>query len=65
MDQKERLERLVWGLEISIPDMESRLSFYKEGDLESLYARKQLEAMRQQLEGSKKELEELNRKASA
>lgn len=59
MDRKEQLQRLIMGLEMSIPDFQGRLEYYEPDDLEGKYARKFLAAMEENLEKARKELAEL------
>ncbi len=56
MDRREYLERVIMGLEMSIPDFESRLKYYKEGDVEKKYAEKFLASMTENLAKYKEEL---------
>jgi len=56
MDRREYLERVITGLEMSIPDFEGRLKYYKEGDVEKKYAEKFLASMSENLAKYKEEL---------
>ena len=59
MERREYLERVIQGLEMSIPDFESRLKYYKDGDLEKKYAEKFIGSMQENLAKYKDELETL------
>jgi exonuclease VII small subunit len=59
MERREYLERVIMGLEMSIPDFRSRLQYYKDGDLEKKYAEKFLASMEENLAKYKSELAEL------
>ncbi|OIO11208.1 MAG: hypothetical protein AUJ52_02360 [Elusimicrobia bacterium CG1_02_63_36] len=59
MERREYLERVIMGLEMSIPDFKSRLQYYKDGDLEKKYAEKFLLSMEENLSKYKAELASL------
>jgi len=59
MERREYLERVIMGLEMSIPDFEGRLKYYKDGDLEKKYAEKFIGSMNDNLAKYKAELETL------
>ncbi len=59
MERREYLERVIMGLEMSIPDFESRLKYYKDGDVEKKYAEKFVASMQDNLAKYKMELENL------
>jgi hypothetical protein len=63
VDPRERLERLVMGLEQSIPDMKNRLQWIPPDDLEYKYTQKFVAAMEDQLAKARKDLEEFGTKA--
>ena len=60
LPRRQYLERLIIGLETSIPDFRDRLRFYAPDDLELKYARKFLAAMEESLEKARKELDSLS-----
>lgn len=60
--RREYLERLIMGLEQSIENQKFEIPYYKEGDLQLVYAKKFLAAMEQQLKDARKELAELEAK---
>ncbi len=62
MDRKTILERTIMGLEMSIPDMQSRIKYYPPDDLEGRYAKKFLSSMEENLEKARQELSELRKK---
>ncbi len=63
-DRKDYLERLIMGLEQTIENQKFEIPYYKEGDIQLVYAKKFLAACEDNLASAKKELEEL-RKAGA
>lgn len=63
MDPRERLERLIMGLEQSIPDMKNRLQWIPPADLEYKYTEKFVATMEAQLAKARQELDELDKKA--
>jgi hypothetical protein len=52
----DRLERLIMGLEMSIPDMKSRLGYCSD-EVEKRYTAKFIASMEEQLEKARTELE--------
>lgn len=64
-NRKEYLQRLVMGLEQAIENQKFEIPYYKEGDLQLVYAKKFLAACEKQLEDAKKELAELERQAAS
>lgn len=63
MERRQYLERLVMGLEQSIPEQKSRIQYYENGDLEKRYAERFLKSMGESLEKARRELTELERGA--
>lgn len=63
MDPRERLERLIMGLEQSIPDMRNRLQWIPPDDLEYKYTQKFVATMEEQLVQARKDLEALGKPA--
>lgn len=63
VDPRERLERLIMGLEQSIPDMKSRLQWIPPDDLEYKYTQKFVATMEDQLVQARKDLEALGKPA--
>ncbi|TBR22205.1 hypothetical protein EPO15_08555 [bacterium] len=62
MDPRERLERLIMGLEQSIPDMKNRLQWIPPDDLEHKYTQKFVATMEEQLAKARLDLEALGKK---
>ena len=58
-DRKEYLRRLVMGLEQAVENTKFEIPYYKEGDLQLVYAKKFLAAAEQNLAKARKELDEL------
>jgi len=58
-DRREYLQRLIMGLEQTIENQKFEIPYYKEGDLQLVYAKKFLAACEDNLARAKKELEEL------
>lgn len=63
MDPREKLERLIMGLEQSIPDMKSRLQWIPPDDLEYKYTEKFVATMEAELVKARKDLDELDKQA--
>lgn len=61
MEAKERLERIIMGLEQSIPEMRGRLEWYPPDNLERKYTEKFVASMEAELVKAKKELEGLGK----
>ncbi|MDE2292621.1 MAG: hypothetical protein KGL53_11115 [Elusimicrobia bacterium] len=61
MEARERLTRLVMGLEMSIPEMRERLQWIPEGDLERKYTEKFIVSMEAELAKAKAELAALKK----
>ena len=61
MDARERLERIIMGLEQSIPEMRGRLEFFPPDDLERRYTEKFVVSMEAELAKAKKELADLGK----
>ena len=60
-DRKEHLERLIMGLKQSIESTKFELPYYKEGDLQLIYAKKFLTASEAELVRAEAELAELSK----
>ncbi len=60
MDRRQHLERLIMGLEQSIPDLKSRVRYDEDGDLEKKYTERFLKSMEENLGKSRRELAELD-----
>ncbi len=65
MDRSEILERMIMGLEQQIPELQERMKYYEKDDLELQYSKKFIVSMRENLEKSRKELNELREKEKA
>ena len=61
MDPRERLERLIMGLEQSIPEMRARLQYIPPEDLERKYTEKVVASMEEELAKARRELEALDK----
>lgn len=61
MDARERLERIIMGLEQSIPEMRGRIQYFPPGDLERKYTEKFVASMEAELAKAKRELEALGK----
>ncbi len=64
MDPRERLERLIMGLEQSIPEMRARLQYIPPEDLERKYTEKFVASMEEELAKARRELEALDKAGS-
>ena len=60
-DRKEHLERLIMGLKQSIESTKFELPYYKEEDLQLIYAKKFLTASEAELVRAEAELAELSK----
>lgn len=61
MDARERLERIIMGLEQSIPEMRGRIQYFPPEDLERKYTEKFVASMEAELAKAKRELEALGK----
>ena len=62
MSPKQQLERLISGLEMSLQNTTFELKYAEPGSIEEKYTKKFLDAVKEHLERSKKELAELQQK---
>ena len=62
-DRRDYLERLIMGLEQTIENQKFEIPYYKEGDLQLVYAKKFLASCEDNLAKARQELEELKKAA--
>src|SRR5262249_45500276 len=60
-DRASYLERLIMGLEQTIENLKFEIPYYKDGDLQLVYAKKFLKATEENLVKAQKELEDLKK----
>lgn len=65
METRERLTRLIMGLEMSIPEMKERLEWIPAGELERKYTEKFIASMEAELAKAKAELEAFEKRGAS
>lgn len=60
MEPRERLERLIMGLEQSIPEMRARLQYIPPEDIERRYTEKFVASMEEELAKARRDLKAMD-----